>query len=634
MHYKIKECKIYGKRNPFLFLSGWVESTAKYVYIQDKKQIYYKMELLSNGCSSVSFSLRTPLAKNKIIHTYNVVCEDAQGNKETIYTIKYNVANQLRNQEDTLINTSNLRDVSAYQKWIDTNEHVDTFCDLVYQPLFSIIIPVYNVERKYLIACLDSILNQSYQKFEVCIADDASTNQETLQTLKEYEIKDKRIRICYRKENGHISNASNSALAMVQGEFVAMMDNDDVLRPNALYEMAYALNQDQKLDFIYSDEDKLDMNENRFDPQFKPDYAADKFFSSNYLCHFNVVRTSLMKEIGGFRVGYEGAQDYDLFLRIVEKTNRIHHIPKVLYHWRMLPGSTSTSATSKNYAAIAGQKALVSHFENKQTNVQVDIVLDTHYFVKYVVQGDDCIELLVDAKNFSNEDMSSLVASCKQQSYKKVSIVAFVEEDQKFADVTCITIRDSFVTTVNTYCEESMASHFVFVNKPMTFSNFDALEIMLGYSQQKEVGVIGVKVSEQNEVIESSYALVDSKLLFLHPKANERDYGVYSTLLIPSNARILEDTCFMISKSIFNQIKLDKDLLRTDVFFDLHLQVYERKYRNVLLPAVEIQATSSLIGEALNKHSLEKWMKMNINTNEDPFYSPNLSKIKAYTFRD
>ncbi|OCN05573.1 hypothetical protein A4S06_08385 [Erysipelotrichaceae bacterium MTC7] len=634
MHYKIKECKIYGKRNPFLFLSGWAESNAKYVYIQDKKQVYYKMELLSNGCSSVSFSLRTPLAKNKMMHTYNVVCEDAQGNKETIYIIKYNVLKQLKNQDDTIIHTSNLRDVLAYQKWIETNEHRDAYSNLTYQPVFSLIIPVYNVERKYLVACLDSIRNQSYQNFEVCIADDASTNQETLQTLKEYEAKDARIHICYRKENGHISNASNSALAMVQGEFVAMMDNDDVLRPNALYEMAYALNQDQELDFIYSDEDKLDMSENRFDPQFKPDYAADKFYGSNYLCHFNVVRTSLMKEIGGFRVGYEGAQDYDLFLRIIEKTNRIYHIPKVLYHWRMLPGSTSTSATSKNYAAIAGKKALVSYFENKQTTVQVDIVLDTHYFVKYVVQGDDAIEILVDAKNFSAEDMNRLVATCKEQSYKKVSIIAFVKKNQSFANVICIPIKDSFVSTVNAYCIESTASHFVFVNEPITFSNFDALELMLGYSQQEEIGVVGGKVLYQNEVIGSSYALIDEKLLFLHPKANETDYGVYSTLLIPSNARVLEDSCFMISKKIVNQIKLDGNLVRADVFFDLHLQIYANRYRNVLLPAVEIETNTSSIVEAIDKRSLDKWIKMEINTDEDPFYSPNLSKVKAYTFRD
>ncbi|WP_418289876.1 glycosyltransferase family 2 protein, partial [Massilicoli timonensis] len=269
---------------------------------------------------------------------------------------------------------------NEYRQWLLKNEKTEAAKEWSYQPLISVLIPVYNVSKEWLSACIESILAQSYPHFEICIADDHSTNQETLATLKAYEQKDARVKVVYRKENGHISKATNSALAIAHGEFVALVDNDDVLSENALYENVKALNQNRNLDFIYSDEDKLDMQGRRLDPHFKPDYSPDTLLSMNYICHLAVIRKTLIEKIGGFRVGLEGAQDYDLFLRISEVTDQIHHIPKILYHWRMIEGSTSMSLDSKDYAADKGKAAIEQALQRRGIDAKVEIDPISHYY--------------------------------------------------------------------------------------------------------------------------------------------------------------------------------------------------------------------------------------------------------------
>ena len=177
----------------------------------------------------------------------------------------------------------------------------------------------YNVSKKLLSECLDSILNQTYKNFEICIADDHSLNEETINTLKEYEKRDKRIKVVYRDKNGMISAASNSAIKIAKGEFIVLVDNDDTIDENALYYFAKALNENKNIDMIYSDEDKLDMKGKRCEPHFKPDWSPDTFMCLNYICHLTAIRKSIVDEIGGFRSEFDGSQDYDLFLRVTEK---------------------------------------------------------------------------------------------------------------------------------------------------------------------------------------------------------------------------------------------------------------------------------------------------------------------------
>lgn len=254
-----------------------------------------------------------------------------------------------------------------YHDWLERNYPSSELLDrqqqiaskLVHKPLISILVPTYNTDISLLRECIESVIEQSYSHWELIIVDDCSPNREVREIIKEYANRDKRIKYKFRKKNGHISKASNSALKMATGEWVGLLDHDDFLWPNALFEVSQSLVANPRVDMIYTDEDKIDEIGVHFDPQFKPDWSPMTLLSCNYITHFLVARKALVQKVGGFREGYEGAQDYDLILRLSENTNNIIHIPKILYSWRAWENSTASGVEEvKPYAYIAGEKAL------------------------------------------------------------------------------------------------------------------------------------------------------------------------------------------------------------------------------------------------------------------------------------
>lgn len=218
--------------------------------------------------------------------------------------------------------------------------------------------PVYNVDQVWLEKAINSVINQLYENWELCIVDDASNKSYIYDILTKYSEKDSRIKANYLEKKQGISGASNVALNMATGDFIGLLDNDDELSINALYENVKLLNAYPDTDMIYSDEDKLDITGKRCDPFFKPDWSPDMFLSCMFTCHFGVYRKRIVDEIGGFRIGYEGIQDYDFVLRFTERTDKILHIPKILYHWRKIPGSLALDTDTKNYAFDTAKKAL------------------------------------------------------------------------------------------------------------------------------------------------------------------------------------------------------------------------------------------------------------------------------------
>jgi O-antigen biosynthesis protein len=243
-----------------------------------------------------------------------------------------------------------------------------------YKPLISIVMPVYNVDEKWLRLCIESVTNQLYENWEFCIADDCSPSSHIRRILEEYQAKDSRFKIVFRAENGHISAASNSALNLATGEFTALLDHDDELTEDALFEAIKQLNQTPNADFIYSDQDKIDEKGRRSEPIFKPDWNPQLFYSMNFTNHLSVYRTKILRKIGGFQVGFEGSQDYDLALRFIEQIdeNHIKHIPKILYHWRAISGSLALASDEKSYAHEIAEKALREHFKRKNINAKVE----------------------------------------------------------------------------------------------------------------------------------------------------------------------------------------------------------------------------------------------------------------------
>ncbi|TXK59855.1 glycosyltransferase family 2 protein [Alkalisalibacterium limincola] len=250
-------------------------------------------------------------------------------------------------------------------------------------PLVSILLPVYDTPEAWLRSCIDSVLAQTYPRWELCICDDASPQAHVARVLEDYARRDARIKVVSREENGHISRASNSALELATGEFVALLDHDDELRPHALQTMVSALVDAPGARFAYSDEDKIDAEGNRFDPYFKPAWDRELVLGQNYLCHLSVVDTALVREVGGFRPGFEGSQDHDLFLRCTARLadGQILHVPKVLYHWRAIPGSTALGRGEKDYASEAGRRAVASYLEHNEPGAQVESLSHGHYRV-------------------------------------------------------------------------------------------------------------------------------------------------------------------------------------------------------------------------------------------------------------
>lgn len=273
-----------------------------------------------------------------------------------------------------------------YEKWIINNEYYRSLdvrrsiSKMKNKPLISILIPVYNVEPRWLIQCVRSIQKQSYRHWELFLSDDCSTNNDVRPTLKKLAASDRRIKVVYRTENGHISKATNSALEIANGEYIALVDNDDELHKHALFEIVACINNHPDADLIYSDEDKIDVNNHRRDPHFKPDWSPDTILSTNYIFHLGVYRKSIVDEIGGFRAGYEGSQDYDLVLRFTEKTGNIYHVPKVLYHWRTIEGSTALGGDQKNYPFLAGIRALEDTITRRQWSAKVEEIAGIPYY--------------------------------------------------------------------------------------------------------------------------------------------------------------------------------------------------------------------------------------------------------------
>jgi len=542
-----------------------------------------------------------------------------------------------------------------YLKWIAENEEKPKYSSLKYKPLISILIPVYNIGREYLSDCLDSILNQKYKNFEVCLADDCSTLEETLQTLKEYEKKDKRIRVVYRKENGHISKATNSALEIAKGEFVALMDNDDVLTENALYEMVYALNKNKNLDLIYSDEDKMDMDGNRCEPHFKPDYSPDSLLGGNYICHFEILRKSIMDEIGGFRSEYVGAQDFDLFLRFVEKTtpDRICHIPKILYHWRKVPGSTADTIESKDYAIENGRKAVQDAMKRRKLDAKVIVpIKSTHYVVEYLYKKEPLVSIIIPTRDLAKTLDKCLCSIYSKTEYKNFEIIIvnnnseeketfdlFDKYKKEYKNFKVIDIDGEFnYSKINNIAvEKSKGEYLLFLNNDTEVCTPTWINSMVGYAMQKHIGAVGVKLLYPDDTIQHGGVVLGidgtARHAFLH--ASSDSYGFYGRLLVPYNYSAVTAACMMVSRKKFNEVgKFNEELKVAFNDIDFNLKLLQKKYYNVFLPQVELYHHESKsrgldsTTEKYQKFLQEKeylqnhWKK---ELERDKFYNPNFS---------
>ena len=550
-----------------------------------------------------------------------------------------------------------------YAEWITRHENIDLKSQqeqskkFDYRPLISIAMPVYNVEIKWLEKCIDSVINQTYDNWELCISDDASTDSKIKKCLEAYEQKEPRIKVVFRKENGHISLATNSALEIATGEFIALLDNDDELPPHALFEVVKVLNERPELDVIYSDEDKIDAEGNRFDPHFKADWSPDTLMGNNYISHLGVYRSSIVKSLGGFRKGYEGSQDYDLVLRVTEQIpeDHIYHIDKVLYHWRTIPGSTASSGEAKSYIYDSGVKALTDALNRRGIKGTVHPgLISGFYEVTYEVLQEELVSVIIPTKN-GYDDLKLCVDSIiEKTSYPNYEIIIadngstdpkmqelFAEYkkqlDERFI-VELIDIPFNYSRINNLAAKKASGKYLLFLNNDTEVIEPNWMTTMVSYAQFDRIGCVGAKLYYPDDTTQHAGVLVGIGGVAGHALNNyDRTHcGYFGRLVIDVNYLAVTAACMMVKAADFKAVNgFDETLEVAFNDVDLCLKIYELGRYNVYAHQVELYHFESksrgyedtpekqkrFAGEI--KKMQDKWPAYIAH---DPFYNDNLTK--------
>lgn len=523
------------------------------------------------------------------------------------------------------------------------------------KPLVSILIPTYNSNAKWLRETIESVQNQIYPNWEVCIADDASTNKECISILQDFQREDSRIKVVYRTENGHISNASNSALEIASGEYIALLDHDDILPKDALFWIAEAINKNPSVRVLYSDEDKIDIKNNRRDPYFKCDWNYSLFLSQNLISHLGVYQTELIRKIGGFRKGFEGSQDYDLALRCIENItfDQIVHIPRVLYHWRIHNASTALRADRKPYAVIAAKAAIEEHLNRQSVLASVEILQNQMYRVQYhLPKNPPLVSIIIPSKNnviFLRKCLDSILEKTSYQNYEILIVDNNSDDSETLKYLNTIKgnpkililrdTRDFNYSAINNLAVESANGDIIcFQNDDTEVISSNWLGEMLSIGLQQGVGAVGAKLWYPNETLQHGGIIlgIGGIASHAHKSLIRGNGGYFNRADLIQEFSAVTGACLLISKSLFKHIGgfNDKELIVAFNDVDLCLRIRELGYRIVWTPFAELYHHESISrGEDINGTNKKRFHNeinyMNSKWSDwiknDPAYSPNLT---------
>lgn len=527
------------------------------------------------------------------------------------------------------------------------------------RPLISVVMPTYNTPERWLRAAIESVRAQLYPNWELCIADDASSDPAVRRVLEEYASKDERIRVAFRDQNGHISAASNSALELARGEFIALLDHDDELTPHALYMVARTINEHPDADMFYSDEDKITSFGMRFNPYFKSDWNPELFLAQNFVCHLGVYRTSLVREVGGFRTGVEGAQDWDLAWRVADRCGpeKIRHIPHVLYHWRVIESSTASSTLAKPYVLQAQVAAVRAHLERagladaavevlhdiSQLRVRfplpeprplVSIIIPTRDQVQYLERCIESIErdtryrefeiLVVDNGSVARETFAYFEKLAAR------SHVRVLRDEQPF----------NFSRLNNMAVREAKGTLLAFLNNDLEVISPEWLDEMVRYAVLPEVGAVGARLWYPNDLLQHAGVVLGIGGVAGHNHKGIRrgDPGYFNRAILPQNLCAVTAACLVVRREVFEQVggfdEQELSVAFNDV--DLCLRIHAAGFRNVYTPYAELYHHESVsrgyetTPEKFSRFEGEiatmkrRWSKLLQN---DPYYNPNLTVL-------
>ncbi len=528
-----------------------------------------------------------------------------------------------------------------------------------FRPKFSVILPVYNVEEQWLKKAIESVIYQIYPDWELCIADDASTASHIKPLLTYYSNLDSRIKVVFREENGNIVAASNSALELATGDYIALLDHDDELAIAALYENAKLINQHPDADFIYSDEDKINTAGKRTDPFFKPDWSPDYFHACMYTCHLGVYRTRLIREIGGFRPGFDGSQDYDLVLRVVEKTRNIYHIPKILYHWRVIPASVTSSHEAKPWAYEAARRALEEMVTRSPYPGRVEAGPREGFFrVRREILGNPRISIVIPSGGATLKTPTGTICLLEQcirsirdrSTYRNFEIVLvdgydvpdLVLDVVKGNDLKLVRCADpfNFSQRINLGAQAATGDILLLLNDDVEVLTPDWLESMLEFAQQAEIGAVGAKLFFADGRIQHVGVMVLNGNAGHAFREAEGDHpGYFLSNLVNRNYLVITAACLMMRRQVFFELGgMDETFPLNYNDVDLCLKAHQAGYRNVVTPYAQLVHYES-VSRAPGLRPKE-WEYLNTKWKGyfeslqycDPYYNPNLTAHNGVMF--
>lgn len=549
-----------------------------------------------------------------------------------------------------------------YKLWIERNEPKADDLEkqklesltFKYRPKISVVTPVWNPDEKWLRLTIESVINQTYDNWELCLADSGSTKPKIREILEEYAEKDSRIKVKFLPQNKGIVGNSNEALSLTTSDFVALLDHDRELAPFALYECVRFLNNSPEADFMYSDEDEITNKGKRINPSFKPDWSPDMLLSYMYTGHLGIYRKRILDEIGGFREGYDGSQDYDLVLRFIEKTSHIYHVAKILCHRRILLTSAASISSAKAYAYLAGRKALSDYLARNNIRGEVlDGTWSGSYRVKREILGNPLVSIIIPTSNNAGILKKCLDSVLSKTEYSNYEILVIDNQSTDFKTLdyyrklgSSPKIRllqyDSpfnFSASNNYAVSQANGEHLLFLNDDTEVISGEWLSAMLEHSQRREVGAVGARLLYPSGAIQHCGVILGLGVDRVASHAFSRcpDYpGYLGRIKIINNYSAVTAACMMIRKQVFEEIGgLDEELTRSYNDIDLCLKIREKGYVIVYTPYANLYHLESytrgyddthekrLIFRKETEYMRAKWGT--IIDKGDPYYSPNLS---------
>lgn len=547
---------------------------------------------------------------------------------------------------------------NQYDMWMEQNEkNLYDVTELSYNPLISVVVPVYNVRRDMLKECIDSVRNQTYDNWELILVDDCSTQKQVRETLEEYKNIDK-IHVIYRDENGHISKATNTGIEAATGEYIGLMDCDDVLAVNALYEMAKKLNENKDYDFIYSDEDKLSEDgKKRKDPFFKPDWSPDTFMSLMYTCHFSIFRKTLIDELGGLRVGFEGLQDYDLVLRLMERTYNIGHVAKILYHWRERKESTASSMTAKPYIVESTKKAKEEAIERRGLKGHLEWIDEVAQFrVVYEPMDNPKVSIIIPSKDNYDVLKQCFVSMKENTAYENYEIILVDngsnDENKKLYEELCKEYNAryeyrpmdfNFSAMCNIGAKLATGDYFLFLNDDIEIRGEEWLTRLLGQAQVPHTGAVGARLLYPKDNLIQHCGVLNLPIGPGHAfhQIDDSINLYWGRNIVDYNFSVVTGACLMVSKEKYNEIGgFEENLPVAYNDVELCFKLLEKGYYNVLRNDV-VMIHHESVSRGYDEQSEEKHarqmremaklyeMHPKFKNGYDPCYNPNLVKDRG-----